>query len=97
LEDNSSADLVYSFTKNSLDKYPDLGGIYVTHPGGMVAKAVTDKGKIGKVKIICHDLGEDTMPYIEQGIIAATISQDVFAQGHDPLIHLFNHVVNRIE
>ena len=95
LEDSGNADLVYNLTKNTLNKHSDINGIYITHPGGMVAKALIDSGKAGNVKIICHDLGDDTMPYIQEGIIAATISQDVFAQGHDPLIHLFNHLVSK--
>jgi methyl-accepting chemotaxis protein len=95
LEDNGNSELVYNLVKNALDKHSDLNGIYVTHPGGVVAKAVLEKGKSDRVKIICHDLGDDIMPYVQKGIISATISQDVFAQGHDPLIHLFNHVVSR--
>lgn len=94
LEDNGNSDLVYKITKLSLENHPDLNGIYITHPGAMAAKAIVDANKTGRVKIICHDLGDDTMPYIQQGVIAATISQDVFAQGHDPLIHLFNHLVS---
>ena len=93
LEDNGSSERVYDLTKNTLNKYSDLSGIYITHPGAVVAKAVVEKGKTGSVKIICHDLGDDTMPYIQEGVISATISQDVFAQGHDPLIHLFNYLV----
>jgi methyl-accepting chemotaxis protein len=94
LEDNGNSDLVYKLTKMSLEKYSDLNGIYTTHPGAMAAKAITDMRKADKVKVICHDLGDDTMPYVLDGVIAATISQDVFAQGHDPLIHLFNHIVS---
>ena len=34
------------------------------------------------------------MEYIKKGIITAVISQDPFAQGYDPLIHLYNHIVD---
>jgi methyl-accepting chemotaxis protein len=35
------------------------------------------------------------MRYIKKGIVTATLGQDTFAQGHDPVIHLFNHIVKR--
>jgi methyl-accepting chemotaxis protein len=79
--------------KGLLKKYGDLSGIYVSYGGADVAKAVTEMGKAGKVKIVCHDLGDETMKYVKQGVITSTLSQDVFAQGHDPVIHLFNNIV----
>jgi methyl-accepting chemotaxis protein len=33
------------------------------------------------------------MQYLVQGVVTATVGQDPFAQGHDPVIHLFNHLV----
>ncbi len=32
------------------------------------------------------------MEYVVKGEITATLSQDEFAQGHDPIVHLFNHI-----
>jgi len=76
-----------------LKKHNEINGIYVTHSGGFnVAAAVADFGKSGKIKIISHDLSSDTMKYVKEGIITATISQDGFGQGYDSLIHLFNHL-----
>ncbi len=88
----------YLKTKELLQKFSDLDGIYISHVGGApAAKAVVDSGRNGKVKIICHDLADDTMDYIQKGIITSTISQDVFAQGHDPIINLFNHLADNWE
>ncbi len=86
--------LCYDKTKEFLKKYPDLSGIYVSFGGSAAGRAVAEAGKAGQVKIICHDLADETMRYVKDGVIAATLSQDVFAQGHDPVILLFNNIVS---
>jgi methyl-accepting chemotaxis protein len=95
-ENQRSREIAFEKTLQILHKYPRLSGIYVseghTPPG--VAKAVCQAKREKQVKIIGHDLLLDTMQYIKDGVITATISQDPFAQGHDPIIHLFNHVVD---
>ncbi len=94
VETNLNSEASYEATKDLLRKYPDLNGIYVTYSGAMTAKAVKDLNRNGKVKIIGHDLDNDTMEFVKEGTITATLGQDVFGQGHDPVIHLFNHIVN---
>jgi len=47
----------------------------------------------GRVAIICHDLADQTMSFVTKGVITATVGQDPYGQGHDPAIHLFNHLV----
>jgi methyl-accepting chemotaxis protein len=76
-----------------LKKYPRLAGVYVTVAGAGAAWAVADAGLAGKITLICHDLVDEAMPYVVKGVISATIGQDPYAQGHDPVIHLFNHLV----
>jgi methyl-accepting chemotaxis protein len=76
-----------------LKKYPRLAGIYVTVAGAGAAWAVADAGLAGKLKIICHDIVDEAMPYVVKGVISAVMNQDPYAQGHDPVIHLFNHLV----
>ncbi len=79
-------------TAAMLKKYPRLAGIYITVAGAGAAWAVADAGLAGKVTIICHDLTKETMPYVAKGVISAALNQDPYAQGHDPVIHLFNHL-----
>jgi methyl-accepting chemotaxis protein len=73
---------------------PALGAIYVTEGGtpGAVAKAVADAGKAGKVLVFGHDVTPATMEAMDKGWVAATIFQDPFAQGYDPVVRLFNLV-----
>lgn len=82
----------YDKAKAFIKRYPDLSGIYVSFGGPAAARAVVESGKAGQIKIVCHDLADETMRYVKDGIIAATLSQDVFAQGHDSVIHLFNTI-----
>jgi methyl-accepting chemotaxis protein len=79
-------------TSAMLKKYPRLAGIYVTIAGAGAAWAVADAGLAGKITIISHDLTTEAMPYVMKGVLSAVLSQDPYAQGHDPVIHLFNHL-----
>jgi ABC-type sugar transport system substrate-binding protein len=94
-EKESDPEEAYQLTYEFLQRHPQVDGIYVSegaNPAG-VARAVAEAGLAGKIKIISHDLVNETMHYISQGIITATLGQDPFAQGHEPVIHLFNHLV----
>ena len=94
-ENHDSTEESYSITKDLIKRYPHLTGIYITEGATpcAVAKAILESKKKGKVKIICHDLTDEVMPYVKNGVVTATLGQDPFAQGHDPVIHLFNYVV----
>jgi len=58
-----------------------------------VARAILESKKAGSVTLICHDMTDETMRYVKQGVITATIGDNSFAQGHDPVVHLYNHLV----
>jgi methyl-accepting chemotaxis protein len=79
-------------TADALRRYPRLTGIYVTVAGAGAAAAVSDAAKGGRITVISHDLVHDAMPYVAKGVITAVIGQDPYAQGHDPVIHLFNYL-----
>ena len=74
--------------------HPDLTGIYVTAGGPFgAARAVEEAGKAGKVHMVTFDAVDETMQYVNKGVIDATIGQDPDAQGHDPVIRLYNYLV----
>jgi methyl-accepting chemotaxis protein len=75
-----------------LKKYPRLAGLYLTVAGAGAAWAVADAGLAGKITLICHDIVDEAMPYVIKGVISAVSGQDPYAQGHDTVIHLFNHL-----
>ena len=92
-ESQSNSTTCFNETKRIINKYSDLDGIYITHGAEGAAKAINYLNKKGKIKLICHDLENPTMQQIVEGAITRTISQDEYAQGHDPVIHLFNNIV----
>ena len=46
----------------------------------------------GKVQLYAFDTDAEIVSYIKKGIIACTVGQDSFGQGHDPIIWLYNHI-----
>jgi len=95
-ENREDPELAYRQTLDLLKRRPGLSGIYITEgatPQG-AARAVLESKKTGSVTLICHDMTDETMRYVKQGVITATIGDNSFAQGHDPVIHLYNHLVS---
>lgn len=84
----------YELTKSLLKRHPSLQGIYVTVGATPhdIARAVVESRSGGRIKVVGHDLVDDTMHDIQEGAIEATLGQDPFAQGYEPVIHLFNHL-----
>jgi ribose transport system substrate-binding protein len=97
VENTDKADIAYTQTQDFMNSNPDLSGIYVTAGGPFgAAAAVEDAGKGGKIKIICYDFVDETMEYVKKGVIYGTVGQDPYAQGHDPVIRLFNYLVDGV-
>ena len=90
-ENEDKGDIAYTQAHDFMTAYPDLAGIYVTAGGPFGAADAVDKaGKAGVVRVVSFDFVDETMEYVQDGVIYATIGQDPFAQGHDPAIRLFN-------
>ena len=60
-----------------LQKYPDLAGIVCVEAAGGsgAATAVREADRVGKVKIMSMDRGEDVLKDIESGVITASVAQ----------------------
>jgi methyl-accepting chemotaxis protein len=96
VETFESEEIIYQKSIDLIKKYPDLSAFYITFAlGSRVAKAIEDTRNTKKIMLYCHDLADETMRYIKKGVVTATLGQDTFAQGHDPVIHLFNYVVKK--
>jgi ribose transport system substrate-binding protein len=97
VENTDKADIAYTQAQDFMNSNPNLAGIYVTAGGPFgAAAAVEDAGKAGKIKIICYDFVDETMEFVKKGVIYGTVGQDPYAQGHDPVIRLFNYLVGGI-
>lgn len=98
VENQDKADIAFAQAKDFMTANPDLAGIYVTAGGPFgAAKAVEDAGMTGKVKVISFDFVDETMEFVQKGVISATIGQNPFAQGHDPAIRLYNYLVGNVQ
>jgi len=60
-----------------LQRYPDLAGIACVEAAGGTgaATAVKEANRVGKVKIVAMDRGNEVLEYIQDGIISATVAQ----------------------
>jgi ribose transport system substrate-binding protein len=97
VENTDKADIAFSQANDFMTANPDLAGIYVTAGGPFgAAEAVEKAGQTGKVKVVSFDFVDETMEYVQKGVISATIGQDPFAQGHDPAIRLYNYLVGKV-
>ena len=86
-------DDVYSRTVETLTANPDVKALFITNGFPCsAARAVEDCGKAGKVQLYAFDTDPEIVAYIKKGIIACTVGQDSFGQGHDPVIWLYNHI-----
>lgn len=88
----------YAKEVDLLKRRPELNAIYSTT--GMqteLASAIVDTGNKGKVKAVVFDHNDDIFRYISEGVIAAAIDHDPFSQGHDPIIYMYNHIVDGFE
>ena len=94
VENTDQGDIAFTQAQDFMTAHPDLKGIYVTAGGPFgAAAAVADAGKTGQVWVVSFDFVDETMEYVQQGVIYATIGQNPFAQGHDPAVRLFNYLV----
>ena len=79
-----------------LKRFPHLVGLYNTEASCLAAQVevIAANGKTKQVQIITHDLMDDVMKFISSGSVRATMGQDPFMQGYDPVIHLFNFIAS---
>ena len=90
MEDENDA---YNRTVECLQKNPDIKALFLTNGFGCaVSRAIVDSKKTGKVQLYTFDTNPELISYIKKGVIACTIGQDSFGQGHDPIIWLYNHI-----
>lgn len=86
----------YSVTQEILQKYPQLDAIYMTAGGVAGAcRAIVDAGMSGKIRLLTHDNTSESRPYLEAGVISATICQDPYRQGYLPVKLLFDYFLDK--
>lgn len=92
------AEDVYKKTRAFLDKEKNVDAMMITTGNPIAAaKAIEDAHMTGKVKLFTFDSNEEIFAYIKKGVIGTTVVQDAFGQGHDPVIWLYNHIVENTQ
>ncbi len=78
--------VTYRKVTESLSHTPGLAAIYMANQSveGCTA-AVAAAGKTGEVRVVVHDLSENTRALLESGGVDFAISQNFFRQGYLPL------------
>ncbi len=92
--DNNDKVAAKSNVSDALVKYPDLTccvGLW-NYNGPAILAAVTEAGKLNKVKIICFDEDEETLNGIKDGFIYGTVVQQPFEFGYQS-IHLLADII----
>lgn len=83
----------YDLTADMLHRHPEINALYFT-AGGVYGgcRAVLDSGRAAAITVITNDMVDTTREFLESGLIAATICQQPFVQGHKPLSILFTYL-----
>ena len=96
MESHDSTDINFVKTNIMLKHHKHLSGIYVCEGAtpSATARAVMEADKQGSIKIVTHDITRSTMEQVHAGAITAVLDQDAFAQGYNPVVYLYNHIVD---
>lgn len=83
----------YELTTGLLTTHPEINALYFS-AGGVYGgcRAVLSAGRDKDMTIITNDMVDTTRDYMEKGLIAATICQQPFLQGYNPLSILFTYL-----
>ena len=98
-ENHDSDEEAYRQIKGYLAQTRDVSGIYLTSgngPGG-VARALSEAGLAGTVRVICFDYFPETVRLLKKGFVHATIGEDPFTQGYQAVKILYEHIIERKE
>lgn len=84
----------YQKLKEILAMEGNINGVYITAgASGGAARAIEEAGLAGRIKFVCFDFTDEIIGNIKKGIITASIGQDPFSQGHNPVIYIYNYIV----
>ena len=73
----------------ALARNPRLNAVYMANQSvAGCADAIKEAGKTGLLRVICHDVSENTKTLLRERRVDLTISQDIFNQGYQPLMLL---------
>jgi ribose transport system substrate-binding protein len=94
VNDNSDSTKAAAAVGALLRAHPDLAGVACVEAAGGVgsATAVKEAGKVGKVQIISMDRDDQTLQFIQQGVITASTAQKTALMSYLGTLMLYYYV-----
>jgi LacI family transcriptional regulator len=97
LESHDTPKEAYAQAKALLERHPEMQGLYVSTANSLpVLRAVREKQRAGRIRIITTDLFSDLVPMIETGEVLATLYQRPFTQGRVAIQSLLRFLIEGI-
>ena len=98
MEHQDDPRIAYFLTEQFLRETPSVKGIYSsTAVSASVCEAVEHVGMSGKIKVICTELVQELVPYIEKGLVTATLFQDPYRQGKIAFKKMYEYITERTD
>ena len=74
--------------KDAIASNPNIVGMVGlwSYNGPAIIKAVTEAGKVGKIKIVCFDEEADTLAGVKAGSVEGTVVQNPYEFGHQAIV-----------
>lgn len=81
--------ITYRKVLEFLEKEPNTNAVYMANRSvAGCTEAIKAAGKRGQIRVICHDMAESTKLLLHEGSVDFTVTQNIFQQGHLPLVLL---------
>lgn len=97
-ENQDMGETAYQITKSYLEKYPQLQGIYLTSGGIFgIGQALAEAGKSHDIRVICHDVIDNTVELLANGTVDFAIGQNPTQQGYLLVKTLFDYLIKRLK
>lgn len=95
-ENLDRGETAYNITKEYLAKYPELQGIYLTSGGIFgIGQALAEVNKETDIRVICHDVIDNTFELLSNGTVDFAIGQNPTQQGYLLVKTLFDYLIKR--
>jgi LacI family transcriptional regulator len=83
----------FAVTKEMLETHPEITALFLASAGVYGAcRAVKNAGAAGRITVLAYDTTPTTCEMLREGVISATIAQQPFIQGSQPLDLLMDYV-----
>lgn len=93
VNNNDDDHVSFTLTKKLLEDHPEINAFYFT-AGGVYGgcQAIEQSAPKNDITVIANDIVPTTREYMQKGLVAATICQQPFQQGFQPLSLLFAYL-----